>query len=251
MVKKRKIKIFGVGGGATNIINRMIKNGLTGAEIWVLNTDKQMLKMGHTDNMILLGVKTTEGLGTGGNYKIGECAAKESQQEIKKALEGADMVFITAGLGGGTGTGAPPVIAKVAKELGILTIALVTKPFSWEGNKRQLTAEKGIEKLRECVDAIIVVPNNKMLDSVKKQASLTDAFKIIDEVLLRIIQSILDIITIPGFINIEIADIVNAIQGLGTALIGVGTAHGDNRAVKAAKEAIRLIPMENSKGGNC
>ena len=161
------------------------------------------------------------------------------------------MVFITAGLGGGTGTGAPPVIAKVAKELGILTIALVTKPFSWEGNKRQLTAEKGIEKLRECVDAIIVVPNNKMLDSVKKQASLTDAFKIIDEVLLRIIQSILDIITIPGFINIEIADIVNAIQGLGTALIGVGTAHGDNRAVKAAKEAIRLIPMENSKGGNC
>ena len=209
MVKKRKIKIFGVGGGATNIINRMIKNGLTGAEIWVLNTDKQMLKMGHTENRILLGKKTTKGLGAGGDLSLGEEAAKESEQDIKVALNGADIVLITACFGGGTGTGAAPVIAKFAKDKGIFTIALVTKPFSWEGRKRQAQAEQGLEKLRECIDAILVVPNDKLFEEAKNHSETEPAFDTIDKALCKGIQGISESVTNSGMIGVDYTDIRN------------------------------------------
>ena len=210
MVKKRKIKIFGVGGGATNIINRMIKNGLTGAEIWVLNTDKQMLKMGHTKNRILLGKKTTKGLGAGGDLSIGEEAAKESEQDIKVALNGADVVLITTCFGAGTGTGATPVIAKFAKDNGIFTIALVTKPFSWEGRRRQAQAEQGLEKLRECIDAILVVPNDKLFEEEAKNLSEREPiFDTIDKALCKGIQGISESVTNSDMIDIDYTDIRN------------------------------------------
>ena len=212
MVKKRKIKIFGVGGGATNIINRMIKNGMTGAEIWVLNTDKQMLKMGHTENRILLGKKTTKGLGAGGDLLLGEEAAKESEQDIKVALNGADVVLITACFGGGTGTGATPVIAKFAKDMGIFTIALVTKPFScWEGRIRPALAEQGLEKLRECIyiDAILVVPNDKLFEEAKNHSETEPVFDGINKVLCKGIQGISESVTNSDMIGVDYTDIRN------------------------------------------
>ncbi len=248
-VNPTKIKVVGVGGGGGNAVNRMIKNGLSGVEFWLMNTDLQVLEFGQTKNKIQLGIKSTEGLGAGGDPSVGEKAAEEAQQEITEALDGADMVFITAGMGGGTGTGAAPVVAKIAKELGILTIAVVTKPFNWEGRKRQNQAEQGLEKLRECVDAVIVVPNDKLLQVVDRQVSLTESFLIVDEVLLRGVQGISDIITTPGMINVDFADVKSVMQGSGSALMGIGIAQGEGRAVKAAEIAINSQLLESSING--
>ncbi len=248
-VNPTKIKVVGVGGGGGNAVNRMIKSGLSGVEFWLMNTDLQVLEYGQTKNKIQLGAKSTEGLGAGGDPSVGEKAAEEAQQEITEALDGADMVFITAGMGGGTGTGAAPIVAKIAKELGILTIAVVTKPFSWEGRKRQNQANQGLEKLRESVDAVIVVPNDKLLQVVDRQVSLTESFLIVDEVLLRGVQGISDIITIPGMINVDFADVKSVMQGSGSALMGIGRAQGEGRAVKAAEIAINSQLLESSING--
>ena len=246
-VNPTKIKVIGVGGGGGNAVNRMIKAGLSGVEFWLMNTDLQVLEYGQTKNRIQLGSKSTSGLG--GDPSVGEKAAEEAQQEITEALDGADMVFITAGMGGGTGTGAAPVVAKIAKELGILTIAVVTKPFSWEGKKRQNQANQGLEKLREAVDAVIVVPNDKLLQVVDRQVSLTEAFIIVDEVLLRGVQGISDIITVPGLINVDFADVKCVMQASGSALMGIGRGQGEGRAVKAAEIAINSQLLESSING--
>lgn len=248
-VNPTNIKVIGVGGGGGNAVNRMIKSGLSGVEFWLMNTDAQVLEYGQTPNKIQLGAKFTEGLGAGGDPSVGEKAAEEAQQEITTALEGADMVFITAGMGGGTGTGAAPIVAKIAKELGILTIAVVTKPFSWEGRKRQNQANQGLEKLRESVDAVIVVPNDKLLQVVDRQVSLTESFLIVDEVLLRGVQGISDIITIPGLINVDFADVKSVMQASGSALMGIGRAQGEGRAIKAAEIAINSQLLESSING--
>ncbi|MBQ8459101.1 cell division protein FtsZ [bacterium] len=243
------IKVIGVGGGGGNAVNRMIQSGLSGVEFWLMNTDLQVLVNGKTNNRIQLGATSTEGLGAGGDPTVGEKAAEEAQQEITKALEGADMVFITAGMGGGTGTGAAPVVAKLAKQLGILTIAVVTKPFSWEGKKRQSQANNGLEKLKESVDAVIVVPNDKLLQVVDRQVSLNESFIIVDEVLLRGVQGISDIITVPGIINVDFADVKTVMQASGSALMGIGRAQGEGRAVKAAQQAINSQLLESSING--
>ena len=248
-VNPTNIKVIGVGGGGGNAVNRMIKAGLSGVEFWLMNTDLQVLEYGQTKNKIQLGVASTNGLGAGGDPSVGEKAAEEAQQEITKALEGADMVFITAGMGGGTGTGAAPVVAKIAKQLGILTIAVVTKPFSWEGKKRANQAAQGLEKLREAVDAVIVVPNDKLLQVVDRQVSLTESFIIVDEVLLRGVQGISDIITVPGLINVDFADVKNVMQASGSALMGIGRGQGEGRAIKAAEIAINSQLLESQING--
>ena len=248
-VNPTNIKVVGVGGGGGNAVNRMIKAGLSGVEFWLMNTDLQVLVDGQTKNRIQLGADSTNGLGAGGDPSVGEKAAEEAQQEITKALEGADMVFITAGMGGGTGTGAAPVVAKIAKQLGILTIAVVTKPFSWEGKKRSNQAAQGLEKLREAVDAVIVVPNDKLLQVVDRQVSLTESFIIVDEVLLRGVQGISDIITVPGLINVDFADVKNVMQASGSALMGIGRGQGEGRAIKAAEIAINSQLLESSING--
>lgn len=243
------IKVIGVGGGGGNAVNRMIQSGLSGVEFWLMNTDLQVLVNGKTPNRIQLGSSSTQGLGAGGDPTVGEKAAEEAQQEITQALEGADMVFITAGMGGGTGTGAAPVVAKIAKQLGILTIAVVTKPFSWEGKKRQNQANNGLDKLKEAVDAVIVVPNDKLLQVVDRQVSLQESFIIVDEVLLRGVQGISDIITVPGIINVDFADVKTVMQASGSALMGIGRAQGEGRAVKAAQQAINSQLLESSING--
>ena len=248
-VNPTNIKVIGVGGGGGNAVNRMIKAGLSGVEFWLMNTDLQVLEYGQTKNRIQLGVTSTNGLGAGGDPSVGEKAAEEAQQEITKAIEGADMVFITAGMGGGTGTGAAPVVAKIAKQLGILTIAVVTKPFSWEGKKRQNQAVQGLEKLREAVDAVIIIPNDKLLQVVDRQVSLTESFIIVDEVLLRGVQGISDIITVPGLINVDFADVKNVMQASGSALMGIGRGQGEGRAIKAAEIAINSQLLESSING--
>lgn len=243
------IKVVGVGGGGGNAVNRMIQSGLSGVEFWLMNTDLQVLYNGKTNNRIQLGSSSTQGLGAGGDPSVGERAAEEATQEITQALDGADMVFITAGLGGGTGTGAAPIVAKIAKQLGILTIAVVTKPFSWEGKKRQNQANAGLEKLKESVDAVIVVPNDKLLQVVDRQVSLHESFIIVDEVLLRGVQGISDIITVPGIINVDFADVKTVMQASGSALMGIGRAQGEGRAVKAAQQAINSQLLESSING--
>lgn len=243
------IKVVGVGGGGGNAVNRMIRSGLSGVEFWLMNTDLQVLVDGQTKNRIQLGSASTQGLGAGGDPSVGEKAAEEAQQEITQALEGADMVFITAGMGGGTGTGAAPVVARLAKQLGILTIAVVTKPFTWEGKKRQNQANSGIDKLKESVDAVIVVPNDKLLQVVDRQVSLQESFTIVDEVLLRGVQGISDIITVPGIINVDFADVKTVMQSSGSALMGIGRAQGEGRAVKAAQQAINSQLLESSING--
>ncbi len=243
------IKVIGVGGGGGNAVNRMIRSGLSGVEFWLMNTDMQVLVKGGTNNRIQLGATSTRGLGAGNDPSIGEKAAEEAQQEITNALEGADMVFITAGMGGGTGTGAAPVVAKIAKQLGILTIAVVTKPFTWEGKKRTNQANAGLEKLKESVDAVIVVPNDKLLQVVGRDVSLDESFVIVDEVLLRGVQGISDIITVPGTINVDFADVKTVMQASGSALMGIGRASGEGRAVKAAQQAINSQLLESSING--
>lgn len=249
LVNPASIKVIGVGGGGGNAVNRMIKAGLSGVDFWLMNTDLQVLQYSSAKNKIQLGAKLTNGLGAGGEPQIGEKAAEEAQQEITEALEGADMVFVTAGMGGGTGTGAAPIVAKIAKELGILTIGVVTKPFSFEGKRRQNQASQGLEKLREAVDALIVIPNDKLLDVVDRRVSLQESFIVVDEVLLRGVQGISDIITIPGLINVDFADVKSVMQASGSALMGIGRGQGEGRAVDAAKTAIDSQLLETSING--
>ena len=243
------IKVIGAGGGGGNAVNRMIKAGLTGVDFWAMNTDAQVLKMSLADNKIQLGSKLTEGLGAGGDPSVGEKAAEETRDQIVQALDGADMVFVTAGMGGGTGTGAAPVIAKIAKELGALTIGVVTKPFSFEGKRRMNQAQQGLEKLKETVDALIVIPNDKLLEVVERRTTMKEAFQVVDEVLLRGVQGISDIITVPGLINVDFADVKAVMQSSGSALMGIGRGTGEGRAMEAAKLAINSPLLETSING--
>ena len=243
------IKVIGVGGGGGNAVNRMIKEGLANVEFYLMNTDLQVLNCSTAKNKIQLGKSLTNGLGAGGEPQVGEKAAEEAQKEIADALEGADMVFITAGMGGGTGTGAAPIVAKTAKDMGILTIGVVTKPFSFEGKRRQNQAIEGLAKLKDAVDALIVIPNDKLLDVVDRRISLQESFSIVDEVLLRGVQGISDIITIPGLINVDFADVRSVMKSSGSALMGIGRGEGEGRAVEAAKNAIDSKLLETSING--
>ncbi len=243
------IKVVGVGGGGGNAVNRMIKAGLGGVDFWAMNTDAQVLEMSTAENKIRLGNKLTSGLGAGGDPGIGEKAAEETRDHIVQALDGADMVFVTAGMGGGTGTGAAPVVAKIAKELGALTIGVVTKPFSFEGKRRLNQALQGLEKLKETVDALIVIPNDKLLEVVERRTTMREAFQVVDEVLLRGVQGISDIITVPGLINVDFADVKAVMQSSGSALMGIGRGTGEGRAMEAAKLAINSPLLETSING--
>ncbi|MCC7449965.1 MAG: cell division protein FtsZ [Anaerolineae bacterium] len=232
------IKVIGVGGGGGNAVNRMIDEGLGGVEFIAVNTDSQALLLSHATNRVRIGDKLTRGLGAGGNPEIGRKAAEESADELYEVLRGADMVFITGGMGGGTGTGAAPVVAQVAKELGALTIGVVTRPFTFEGTRRIQSAEMGIEDLKSKVDTLIVIPNDRLLQIVDKRASLNDAFRMADDVLRQGIQGISELITVPGLINLDFADVRTIMSEGGAALMAVGTASGEDRARKAAEAAI-------------
>jgi cell division protein FtsZ len=244
-----RIKVIGVGGGGQNAVNRMIEAGLAGVEFWVMNTDIQVLKTTAADNTMQLGVRLTNGLGAGGDPEIGRASAEESKSEIQRALDGADMVFITAGMGGGTGTGAASVIAEIAKDMGILTVAVVTKPFRFEGPRRARLAEEGIDRLKNHVDTVIVIPNDRLLNVVEKRATLVDAFKEADEVLRQGVAGISDIITIPGLINVDFADVKTVMRDAGTALMGIGFAEGDHRAIEAAQAAVNSPLLETEISG--
>ena len=243
------IKVIGVGGGGGNAVNRMIKAGLTGVDFYLMNTDLQVLQYSTAKNKIQLGKNLTNGLGAGGEPQVGEKAAEETQQEITEALEGADMVFVTAGMGGGTGTGAAPIVARIAKDMGILTIGVVTKPFTFEGKRRLAQAVQGLDKLKDSVDALIVIPNDNLLDVVDRRVSLQESFVIVDEVLLRGVQGISDIITIPGLINVDFADVRSVMKASGSALMGIGRGVGEGRAIEAAKNAIDSKLLETSING--
>ena len=244
-----RIKVIGCGGGGTNAVNRMIEAGLTGVEFYAMNTDVQVLDISAAHYKLQLGENLTRGLGAGGNPEVGRSAAEESKSDIKKALEGADMVFITAGMGGGTGTGSAPVIAEIAKELGILTVAVVTKPFKFEGPRRSRLAEEGVDNLRDKVDTVIIIPNDRLLGVVEKRATLVEAFREADDVLRQGVQGISDIITIPGIINVDFADVRAIMLNAGTALMGIGQASGDHRAIDAAQAAIASPLLETSIEG--
>ena len=233
-----QIKVVGVGGGGQNAVNRMIAEGLAGIEFIAVNTDQQALMLSHAPVRVRIGEKVTRGLGAGGNPEMGEKAAEESSDELYSLLKGADMVFITGGMGGGTGTGAAPIVARIAKELGALTIGVVTRPFSFEGAPRQRSAETGIEKLKEHVDTLIVIPNDRLLDIVDKRASLQQSFRTADDVLRQGIQGISEVITVPGLINLDFADVRTIMSEGGAALMAVGVATGEGRARSAAEQAI-------------
>ena len=243
------IKVIGVGGGGGNAVNRMIASGLSGVEFWAMNTDAQVLAMSSAPKKVQLGEKLTNGLGAGGNPAKGEKAAEESREDILVALDGADMVFITAGMGGGTGTGAAPVVAKAAKEMGALTVAVVTKPFKFEGQKRMSQALAGLEKLKESVDALIVIPNDKLMEVIDRRTTFKDAFSVVDEVLLSGVQGISDIILVGGLINVDFADVKTVMHDSGSALMGIGRASGEGRALEAAKLAIDSKLLECSING--
>jgi cell division protein FtsZ len=243
------IKVVGVGGGGTNAVNRMVDAGLRGVEFIAVNTDAQALLMCDADVKIHIGSKITRGLGAGADPSIGHEAATESRDELKEALKGADMVFVTAGKGGGTGTGAAPVIAEIARELGALTVGVVTRPFGFEGRKRYDQAEQGIRQLRDKVDTLIVIPNDRLLQVVEKRTSIVDAFRIADDVLRQGVQGITDLITVPGLINLDFADVRTIMRDAGSALMGIGIAGGENRAAEAAKTAISSPLLEASVEG--
>jgi cell division protein FtsZ len=244
------IKVVGVGGGGTNAVNRMVDAGLRGVEFIACNTDAQALAMCDADVKLNIGHQLTKGLGAGANPEIGQGAAAESRDEIKEALKGADMVFVTAGEGGGTGTGAAPVIADIAKnEIGALTVGCVTRPFAFEGTQRARQAEDGITRLRENVDTLIVIPNEKLLAIVERRTSMLDAFREADNVLRQGVQGITDLITIPGLINLDFADVRTIMRDAGTALMGIGAASGENRAAEAAKIAISSPLLEEAVDG--
>jgi cell division protein FtsZ len=243
------IKVVGVGGGGTNAVNRMVDAGLRGVEFIATNTDAQALLMTDADVKIQLGAKITRGLGAGANPDVGREAAVESKEEIQEALRGADMVFVTAGEGGGTGTGAAPVIAEVARDLGALTVGIVTRPFGFEGRRRAEQADRGIEELAEKVDTLVVIPNDRLLNLVERRTSIVDAFQLADDVLRQGVQGITDLITIPGLINLDFADIRTVMRDSGTALMGIGVAAGDRRAGEAARAAISSPLLESSVQG--
>jgi cell division protein FtsZ len=238
------IRVIGVGGGGSNAVNRMIRAEMMGVEFIALNTDAQALLQSDAPHKLRIGDKITRGLGAGGDPSIGERAAEEDSEKIAQALEGSDMVFITSGLGGGTGSGAAPVVAEIAKELGALTIAVVTKPFTFEGAKRKLTAEKAAEALKGKLDTLITIPNDRLRDVVQKNTSILDAFRVVDDVLRQGVQGISDIITVPGLINLDFADVRAIMKDAGSALMGIGRASGENRAVEAARQAIASPLLE-------
>ncbi|MBL4930782.1 MULTISPECIES: cell division protein FtsZ [Clostridium] len=240
------IKVIGCGGGGSNAVNRMIVEGLKNVEFLAINTDKQALMLSHANQKIQVGEKLTKGLGAGANPEIGKKAAEESREEIEEAIKGADMVFITAGMGGGTGTGAAPVVAEIAKSLGILTVGVVTKPFPFEGRRRMKHAEMGIENLKEKVDTLVIIPNERLLTMVDKKTTLLDSFKLADDVLRQGVQGISDLITIPGLVNLDFADVRAVMLDKGLAHMGVGKGSGDNRAQEAAKQAISSPLLETS-----
>jgi len=240
------IKVVGVGGGGSNAINRMIDAGLGGVDFLVANTDVQALKQSKAPVKMQIGAKLTKGLGAGANPEVGRQAALEDTDKMIEALEGADMVFVTTGLGGGTGTGAAPIIASLAAELGALTIAVVTKPFSFEGKKRFAQAERGLLDLKESVDTVITIPNERLLATLERGTSLFDAFRIADDILRQAVQGISDLIIVPGLINLDFADVKTVMSGMGMALMGTGNAKGEGRAVEAAKKAISSRLLEES-----
>lgn len=243
------IKVVGIGGGGSNAVNRMIEAQLQGVQFIALNTDAQALLLSNATHKVQLGERLTRGLGAGSDPEIGEKAAEESRDEIKALLEGADMVFITAGMGGGTGTGGAPVMAEVAKEVAALTVGVVTKPFSFEGRRRAQQAEQGIQKLRSKVDTLITIPNDRLLQVAEKKTSILDAFRMADEVLLHGVQGISNLITVPGLINLDFADVRTIMTNAGSALMGIGYATGENRAAKAANMAISSPLLEASIEG--
>ena len=243
------IKVMGVGGGGGNAVNRMIGSGVRGVEFCVINTDIQALNVSLAENKLQIGTKLTKGLGGGAIPAVGEQAAKESKEDIEAILQGADMVFITAGMGGGTGTGAAPVVAKIAKDLGALTIGVVTKPFRFEGPVRNRQADEGLKRLREQVDALIVIPNDKLLQVVQRMTSMLDAFRIADDVLRQGVQGIADLITVPGLINLDFADVKTIMLNSGSAMMGIGRASGENRSVEAANQAIASPLLEETIHG--
>ena len=243
------IKVIGIGGAGGNAVNRMIASSLQGVEFWAINTDVQALNVSLADHKIQIGQKLTKGLGGGAIPSVGEQAARESQEDLQNALSGSDMVFITAGMGGGTGTGAAPIVANISREAGALTVAVVTKPFRFEGPIRARQAEEGLNKLKDQVDALIVIPNDKLLQVVERATSLVEAFKVADDVLRQGVQGIADLITIPGLVNLDFADVKTIMRESGTAMMGIGRAEGENRAVEAAENAILSPLLEETING--
>jgi cell division protein FtsZ len=243
------IKVVGVGGGGTNAVNRMVDAGLTGCEFIAVNTDAQALMMSDADMKMHIGSAGTRGLGAGADPAVGQAAAHESRDELKEALKGADMVFVTAGEGGGTGTGAAPVVAELAREIGALTVGVVTKPFGFEGRKRSQQAEMGIENLRDQVDTLIVIENDRLLQVVEKKTSVVDAFRMADDILRQGVQGITDLITVPGLVNLDFADVRTIMRDAGSALMGIGEASGENRAAEAARAAVSSPLLETSIEG--
>lgn len=243
------IKVIGVGGGGGNAVNRMIESDVSGVEFWSINTDAQALTLAGAPSRLQIGQKLTRGLGAGGNPAIGQKAAEESRDEIATALEGADLVFITAGMGGGTGTGAAPIVAEVAKEMGALTVGVVTRPFVFEGRRRTTQAEQGIEGLKSRVDTLIIIPNNKLLEVIPEQTPVQEAFRYADDVLCQGVQGISDIITIPGLVNVDFADVRAVMADAGSALMGIGVSSGKSRAREAAVAAISSPLLESSIEG--
>ena len=241
-----KIKVVGVGGGGGNAVNRMIQAGIKGVEFIVVNTDVQAMRASAAPVKLQIGGKLTKGLGAGANPEIGKQAALEDTDRILEALSGADMVFITTGMGGGTGTGAAPIIASLAAELGALTVAVVTKPFNFEGKRRRVQAEQGIRALRDTVDTLITIPNERLLNFVERATSLNEAFKIADDILRQAVQGISDLITVPGEINLDFADVRTIMHGMGMALMGTGVSSGEHRAVEAAQRAISSPLLEEA-----
>ncbi|MBE9004622.1 cell division protein FtsZ [Fortiea sp. LEGE XX443] len=243
------IKVIGVGGGGGNAVNRMIESDVSGVEFWSINTDAQALTLAGAPSRLQIGQKLTRGLGAGGNPAIGQKAAEESRDEIATALEGADLVFITAGMGGGTGTGAAPIVAEIAKEMGALTVGVVTRPFVFEGRRRTSQAEQGIEGLKSRVDTLIIIPNNKLLEVIPEQTPVQEAFRYADDVLRQGVQGISDIITIPGLVNVDFADVRAVMADAGSALMGIGISSGKSRAREAAIAAISSPLLESSIEG--
>jgi cell division protein FtsZ len=241
-----RIKVIGIGGGGGNAVNRMIEAGIEGIEFLVANTDLQALKRSKAPIKIQLGSKLTKGLGAGANPNVGREAALEDTDKIIEVLEGADMVFVTTGLGGGTGTGGAPIIASLATELEALTVAVVTKPFQFEGRRRMQQAENGLRELRECVDTVITIPNERLLHTVEKNSSLGESFGVADDVLRQAVQGISDLITVPGLINLDFADVKSIMAGMGMALMGAGRASGENRAIEATQQAISSPLLEEA-----
>jgi cell division protein FtsZ len=243
------IKVAGVGGGGTNAVNRMVDAGLSGVEFIAVNTDAQALLMTDADVKIPIGSTVTRGLGAGADPAVGEAAARESRDELKDALKGADMVFVTAGEGGGTGTGGAPIVAELAQEIGSLTVGVVTRPFTFEGRKRAEQAERGIDNLRDRVDTLIVIENDRLLQVVEKRTSIVEAFRMADDVLRQGVQGITDLITVPGLVNLDFADVRTIMRGMGSALMGIGVASGESRAAEAARAAVSSPLLESSIEG--